>query len=66
MNKRTPKTFANRLQDHIAAAAAFTLNRTRTQTENSLSPRLSTLPEGTFAWAPIIVRPRSQASRWIE
>ena len=66
MNK--PKTFTDRLQTHIAAAAAAALNRNRPETHNAFN-RLTTLPDqALFAWAPITVRPQTalRDTRWIE
>jgi hypothetical protein len=69
MNK--PKTFTDRLQNHIAASAAAALNRNRPQREiHTPFNRLTTLPDhALFAWAPIAVRPQARAARdtrWIE
>ena len=68
MNK--PKTFTDRLQTHIAAAAAAALNRTRNRPETyNAFNRLTTLPDqALFAWVPITVRPNAtlRDTRWIE
>ena len=63
-SKHTPKTIKTitaRLQDYLRTAQQAAATRATPYS------RLTTLPAGdAFNWTPILIRPRSKASRWIE